>query len=379
MLTLLLTGPVVVRAEGICEQEGAAVPQEGETYASLYLARVFNCVGTERDDAPLTQSVLKRLGAETDAIRRVIGALDVITDALNANPETLNPSDLREVAQREIAAARVGAKARLADGTDAVAPTRWAWTAGQGLTAVPGIELRDRVRDACGRAGAPELCSSERAYAIHWLRIAALVRVTLSLYSDAYVEAKIVELERRVKMWKAYREEALPQFWWEYGLNSWRMGKQDQRVVDGQANNPEGYETVPDSQIIFLHPGAALQWRDVKAGTSEEEVKPAIYVELLGLNRWSWNESTGEMRGGRGISLMMTYAERDGSQDVGYGLLFHSRTTKQFKLGIARSDGEMMYMLNVDLAEYFKERMDYWQKVETKIRGIRDKITEALN
>jgi hypothetical protein len=91
-----------------------------------------------------------------------------------------------------------------------------------------------------------------------------------------------------------------------------------------------------------------------------------VYLEIVGRNRWSWNETTGAMIGGSGVSVVATYADRNHDTKVGYGLLFHSRLTKNYTLGITRSGGTTSVVFNADLAEFFKDKMDYWKGVEEK-------------
>jgi hypothetical protein len=70
------------------------------------------------------------------------------------------------------------------------------------------------------------------------------------------------------------------------------------------------------------------------------------------------------MIGGSGISLVATYADRNHDTKVGYGLLFHSRMTKNYTLGITRSGDTTNVVFNADLAEFFKDKMAYWKGVE---------------
>jgi hypothetical protein len=70
------------------------------------------------------------------------------------------------------------------------------------------------------------------------------------------------------------------------------------------------------------------------------------------------------MIGGSGVSLITTYADRDNDTQVGYGLLFHSRFTKSYKLGITRSGDTTNLIFNIDLADFFKDKLSYWKDVE---------------
>lgn len=109
-----------------------------------------------------------------------------------------------------------------------------------------------------------------------------------------------------------------------------------------------------------------LEYRDrPDSSTADDESKtaPIVYLEIFGRNRWSWNEKTGEMIGGSGVSLVATYADRDDDTEVGYGLLFHSRRSKAYTPGVTRSGDATNIIFNADLAEFFKERMGYWKSV----------------
>ena len=132
--------------------------------------------------------------------------------------------------------------------------------------------------------------------------------------------------------------------------------------------NPQGFEPIPTSQIIFLHPGASLEWRDARKGSTDSRTKPAVYLEVLGINKWRWNEDTGAMIGGKGLSLIVSYTQRDAAKDFGVGLMFHSRRTRQFTLGITR----------VDLAEYVKDKLSYWKSVGQRIDGLRNQVGGSI-
>jgi hypothetical protein len=119
---------------------------------------------------------------------------------------------------------------------------------------------------------------------------------------------------------------------------------------------------VPTDQIIFLHPGVGVEWRDaVKSGA---KTQAAVYLELVGINRWSWDDDTANMTGGSGVSIVTTYAKRDNATKVGYGLMFHFKSAKPLALAITKSGGDTSIVLNVDLAEFVKDKMGYWKKID---------------
>jgi hypothetical protein len=281
---------------------------------------------------------------------------------------SLQPEPTRNKARTRVQETLNGVKSTVPPGNWPVAPVDWEWSAAAQLRVVEGLTLDEDLQRECASTAPPDRCATALKSANQWLTLSNLMQRGLALYSKEYTDAVKAYADRRVKMWHAYRDEALPQYPWEYLLNSAVMKSTDRRPrVNG---NPVGYEQIPTSQIIFLHPGVSLEWRDAKGETQDDNVKPALYVELFGINRWDYDEA-GNMRGGKGISLMVSYANRNGKQSTGYGVMFHSRLTKQFTLGITRADGEMVYLVNVDLAEYFKTYLPHWKDVQSKIDGGR--------
>src|SRR5262249_11216603 len=157
--------------------------------------------------------------------------------------------------------------------------------------------------------------------------------------------------------------EALPQYPWEWVLNSWYIGWQDKRGRDAAGPRPP-----PTSELVFLHPGVGVEWRDgIKNGS---KAQPSVYLEGAGFYRWDWAESTGAMEGAKGISVIASYTQRDKETKVAYGLLFHWRKSSQlrpFSLAVTKASGNTSILLNVDLAEYFKDKLGYFQAAEEKV------------
>lgn len=67
--------------------------------------------------------------------------------------------------------------------------------------------------------------------------------------------------------------------------------------------------------------------------------------------------------------IVSTYAKRDNQTKVGYGLMLHFRSAKPLALAITKSGGDTSIVLNVDLAEFVKDKMTYWQGVEKQIQN----------
>ena len=366
VVLLVVSVPAWCQAESCEDAMKSSLDAQGRPHVQVYLIRARNCFGTEADSDPLVAKVTTALNNDKAAGSRVRTALGLLTEATTKADSPLAPSPQRQAAQAQLKRTTAAVAAEPSSpGKPNVSATDWEWNVASGVPALPGLRLDDDLQQQCAPPAPTTSCEAALRSTHAWLRLIALTHATLIEYSSEYTQAVKEFSDRRVKMWHAYRDEALPQFPWEYALNSYFMKRNDKRpVVDG---NPQGYETIPTSQYIFLHPGASLEWRDAKQDTTDSNVKPALYLEVLGVNRWSFDDSTGEMLGGKGISLILSYANREGRTSTGYGLMFHSRLTKQFSLGITRAGNETVYLVNVDLAEYFKTNLSYWKDIGDKM------------
>jgi hypothetical protein len=249
------------------------------------------------------------------------------------------------------------------------------WQVEDGLVrAVSGLDVVAILNGGCPNAGPDDspACRKAIAAAKAWLRAVQLVETALTRYTAPTLDELLQRSTTRLAMWHSYRDEGLPQYPWEWLLNSARLNKADKgsdgrpRDANGQ---PMGPMQVPTDQIILLHPGVGLEYRehpDEPTASTDSKMSPIIYLEVVGRHSWSWDESTGAMLGGRGISFVATYADREDDTEVGYGVLFHLRRAKAFTFGITRSGDATNIIFNADVADFFKDKLGYWKKVEAQ-------------
>jgi len=259
-------------------------------------------------------------------------------------------------------------------GEGAVSVPAWKVNAMDGPTSVPDLHITASLTTACQPAPSSANCKHALNTAKNWLRLAHLVEGALTLYTSPALEYRQAEAKRRLDMWHAYRDDALPQFPWEWAVNSWYIGQHSprERDVSGQ---PLGPLPLPTAQIVFLHPGTGVEWRDgIKNGS---KAQPSVYLEVAGFYRWRWDELTGAMEGAKGISAIATYTQRSNETKVGYGFLFHwgnSAQLKPFSIAVTKTGSSTSILLNVDLAEYLKDKLGYYQQAEANIGKLRDVI-----
>jgi len=334
------------------------------------------CYGISDDANPLTKEARAILdkAKEKDKpadIVKLASALRLLRTRIGEDATLYEPTAAREEFRVALERYEADVGRGVPAGTGFTSPLQWQLQNGDTLPTAPSLHLRSVVDEPCRADLAADACKLALDRGKAWLRAAVLVESTLTLYAAAPLDELRKRSELRLAMWHAYRDEALPQFPWEWILNSVLMKESRDKDTAGQ---PVGPQPVPTSQIIFLHPGVGLEWRDEPddAPTStDSNTQPIMYLEILGRNRWSWDETTGKMIGGAGVSLVATYADREADDDVGYGLIFHSRRTKAYTLGVTRSGDTTNFIVNADLAEFFKDRLAYWREAEEKIAAVR--------
>jgi hypothetical protein len=374
MIFLLLLSSGIYAAN--CESIAGAPPSGTAPSAfSAYLVKLGNCLGTADDDDELSKRVNTLLAGKSDpSFERSRRALHALLVDVMSNPADLMPDSDRTVAVNRLQEAVDGVEKLGGAGAGSLAVTDWQWTLNGDVPAIPSLQVTGSLMAACAGSADDVGCKSARRNSLEWIRLARLTERALGDYAQPTFDQTQSYVQRRVNMWHAYRDVALPQYPWEYAVNSWRMKREDQREVGPGNKNPLGMEPIPDSQLMFLHPGASLEWRDARKETADSKAMPALYVELIGINSWDWDTTSGAMVGGKGISIIMSYANRDGGEKVGYGLMFHSRISKQFTLGITRAGDETVFLVNVDLAEYAKKQLGYWKDIQTKVDGLEARL-----
>jgi len=148
-------------------------------------------------------------------------------------------------------------------------------------------------------------------------------------------------LETLDKQWDSYFNEARSQFPWELLLNGYLYGR---KIADER-----GLQAPPESQLILLHPSPALEY--VSAADDGSRFEPAVVIELLGYNRWSWNG--GRQKNPWGGSLIASVSDRAGVDNWGYGGMVHYKNT--FSLGVSSRDGDLGVFVSVDLGKWINK------------------------
>ncbi len=187
--------------------------------------------------------------------------------------------------------------------------------------------------------------------------IDALGVVNLIHKSLSYIrrDASLAKLEgvvlERGKEWNAYFNKGVAQWPWEMMANGWCYRKK----ISGK----KGLLQPPESQLICLHPEVAMEYVD--GAEDGSELEPALMLEVLGINAWSW-EKNGAQKGPMGlclpvgVSLVVSYSDRNGTDDVGIGGLL--RINHVYTLGVTSHGDDIGLFISLNAAKLFTSGRD---------------------
>ncbi|MET0986205.1 MAG: hypothetical protein ABW034_12450 [Steroidobacteraceae bacterium] len=370
---LLLSVGVLTRAEAACNGLEAAV--DAQSY-DLALAISRGCLG---DPAQDTHAVVADFNAATpDAAapeKRLDGLVAALTQLRDfARARTRSSTD--EGAWAE-AFAELDDELKKAADENRPVPERlqsirqsfWTLPRDGNSTMLNGT-IRVLEPTGCGKP--PARCD---AYAsrVDLLRVLKLMDRLIKYVDWPLLAAHFEDAKLMTERWDAYFNNALPQYWWEVALNGYLMDQnesaweapfkpfvKDEKLceVDPQTKIQRGFCSVPQSQVIFLHPSAALQW--VHGAHDTDDLAAAFVVELFGRNSWRWQEGDATLHNQFGWSLIAAYSNPGKEvEEWSYGIMLHKGGS--LNLGIT-TDGndQVSFVVNVGLAErFFTRRAEY--------------------
>lgn len=125
---------------------------------------------------------------------------------------------------------------------------------------------------------------------------------------------------------------------------------------------PDVFSSPPRVQWFFLHPSITIE--NVNNAIDGAETKEALALEVLGFNYWQ-DACFGYACG---ASLIVNYADRNGIDDHGWGLMFHVENSYSF--GVTKHGGETGVFITVDLLKLFQDKKSAFKQYEDKFRKL---------
>ena len=96
---------------------------------------------------------------------------------------------------------------------------------------------------------------------------------------------------------------------------------------------------------MLLRPSPAFEVIDT---VDDSSTRAVIVVEVVGYQRWQWRD--GQQHNRWGVSGIVSLADVNGVDTVGYGALVHT-PIRNTAIGVVWRDGEAGVVLNLDLAK----------------------------
>jgi hypothetical protein len=302
------------------------------------------CLGGAKDAALVTVSVRRllpdaavppeQLGEVPNVARAALGQVsDYLAGAMPAHGQSARA--LLAVLANEIDAVR--AKLARNQTLGELDAKGWEWNGTRMVfLGLPSLDMK-RLDVNCAQE-ADVVCREAASTGKVVFRAAALVKQALRFSLEETYQQALDAARVRDAKWTGYFDEARLQYPWELLLNGWRHRRENRKAG--------GFADVPNDQWILLHPGVGLEY--VRNAPQGSRFEPALVVEIVGYNRWSWTTGGGMGRA-YGVSLIQTYSDRAGLGSARPGIMFH--INNRFSLALTREGGETGVMLSLDLSK----------------------------
>ena len=149
--------------------------------------------------------------------------------------------------------------------------------------------------------------------------------------------------------WRSYFADARSQYPWELFVNSWRY--------EETVRKKDGISGPPAWQWIVLHPDVGLQY--VSSAAAGDRFKPALVLELIGYNRWTWGGDN-RPQNAWGASLVRTYADTASLPSGGWGIALHRHS--KYTLTLTRLGGSTGVLFSIDLVGAATRASEAWSE-----------------
>ena len=220
----------------------------------------------------------------------------------------------------------------------------WKWEPNDSSFGGLPIQLASTVIDACAVPTAAT-CKSAEQTARFVLRAAKLVERALAYNGRPLLVAALATTTMRDARWTAYFDETLVQFPWELALNSAQFRR--------AARAMSGFAMPPSHQWVLLHPMAGVEY--VWSAPQGSRLTPTAAIEVVGYNRWWWNDSN---RPGRalGVSVVAAFSDRANTSGMGFGVLV--RYAHKYALTVTGRGGRGGILLSSDLGSWLTGKQE---------------------
>lgn len=366
LLTIVALSPDIAVAQTDCEglrNNLLEASTNGERVLLIGRMTRSGCLGGASDDWPLASELDERLDpGDTESAARladaaVIATVKISDRAREAKNDPATP-EIGDAFTKTALRLRELARILKRGGADDLDAASWRQQNDLSIHALPSVTPRSTfIESPCESDG--DGCRNALKDAMEFFRLTHAAERVIENVTTRGNELKLAtRLARDDERWDAYFTEARTQFPQELWLNSLLYSREkDEKYCDGLG----GFCTPPDSQWILMHPNVALEYIDDSPAGNRAE--PAIVLELIGYNRWTWDGS--KMDNAIGGSIIAVASDRAGEDDFGYGLMFHY--DNKWSLGVTRHGDVNGIFLSYSL----------WDTAKSEVDGLKDDFTNS--
>lgn len=233
---------------------------------------------------------------------------------------------------------------------------------------LPDIDVELGLDADCPVAGGP-LCAKTLEQGRELMRQWALAdRLTRDVSSELISSIKD-QVVLKDELWNTYLYDSKPMLPCDFVLTDF--------VTGGWSESdqfPNGFREPPETQWFLLHPSLGVEYNsDALDG---EQLKPILFVEIVGANRWKdkrrWFDAP-VLRSLSGASVIASYADRAGMRDAGYGILL--TFSNVYSIGVADYGSETGLFLSFDFANLLREKYKpRYEKYKERLENFKSKL-----
>lgn len=165
------------------------------------------------------------------------------------------------------------------------------------------------------------------------------------------VEAIAAQVAAKNALWDTYLYNSKPMLPFDFVLTDLLDGRWKQ-----SDQYPQGFREPPKTQWFLLHPSVGVEY--ASGAVDGEHMKPVLYVEVIGANRWNPRERWIDLPlldRLSGVSLVASYVDRVGTDNSGAGVLLTFDNI--YSIGITRYGSTTGVFLTLDLANFYRDEL----------------------
>ncbi|HEY3075857.1 MAG TPA: hypothetical protein VGJ74_11855 [Burkholderiales bacterium] len=295
-----------------------------------------DCLGGALDRAPVSKTVRRLVEKELpeDQLGEIGHLVDQALAEVAAYLAGAGSDPLATAMASELEVARKTMAARLPLGErDA---RGWAWDGNRKLfPAAPAVKVSAIELDCAQPTPA---CANALETGKAVFRAAKLVERSLAFSAKPDYYKALAAARVRDAKWHHYFDTARLQLPWELGVNGLLYRKANR--------DAKGFADVPAHQWILAHPSIGME--HVGGAQPGNRFQPALVIEWLGYNRWSW-KNDGAMGTALGASLIHTYSDRAGISSARPGLMLHY--DHKYSVAATRNSDKWGIVVSIDVAK----------------------------